>query len=168
MEAVEQNKLQDEPIADDFDTESFQEEEEINVVQLVSFSLDDVEYGVVILDVYEILKTYKMSRLPNSADYIKGVLNLRGEVVPVVDIRTRFGLEQAEASELSRIIVVNAEGKKVGLFVDNVRKVVRVPEANVSPPSELITGISGEFIYGIGRLNERLIIILKMDSIIEF
>lgn len=170
METSEQNKLQlsEEALqTEDFDAESFQEEEEINVVQLVGFSLDDVEYGVAILDVFEILKTYKMSRLPNSPEYIKGVINLRGEVVPVIDIRTRFGLNQVKATELSRIIVVNNNGKKIGLFVDNVRKVIRVPEANVSPPSELMTGISGEFIFGIGRLSERLIIIIKMDNIIE-
>lgn len=141
-------------------------EELVDVVQLVGFVLDDVEYGVDILNVFEIQKMHQIAHLPNSPDYIKGILNLRGDVIPVIDLRVRFGIEATEATEFSRIIVIDTEGKKIGLFVDSVRKVLRIPEANVSPPSELITDLSEEFVHGIGRMQDHLVIILNVTNII--
>lgn len=138
-----------------------------NVVQLVTFTIDDVEYGIDILNVYEIQKMHQIARLPNSPAYIKGIINLRGDVIPVIDMRLRFGLSEIKATELTRIIVVDTNGKKLGLYVDNVRKVVSIPEQNVSLPSDIISGISNEFIQGIGRLNDRLVIILNMISIAD-
>jgi len=136
------------------------------VIQLVSFMLDDVEYGVDILSVHEILRYPEMTRLPNTPKFIKGVINLRGNVLPVVDVRLRFGFPQCGITDLTRIIVVETGGKQVGLLVDNVYQVVRIPVANVDPPSELITGVSEEFISGIGRLKDRLIVLLNMSHII--
>ena len=141
------------------------EEELTDVIQLVSFALDDVEYGVDILNVYEIQKMPQIAHLPNSPDFIKGILNLRGDVIPVVDLRIRFGIEAVEPTDFSRIIIIETENKKIGLFVDNVRKVVRVPLTNVSPPSDIITDLSEEFIDGIGRLQDSLIIILNITNI---
>ncbi|PKL16141.1 MAG: chemotaxis protein CheW [Spirochaetae bacterium HGW-Spirochaetae-5] len=136
------------------------------VIQLVSFMLDDVEYGVDILSVHEILRYPEMTRLPNTPRFIKGVINLRGNVLPVVDVRLRFGFPKGNITDLTRIIVVETGGKQVGLLVDNVYQVVRIPVANVDPPSELITGVSEEFIAGIGRLKDRLIVLLNMSHII--
>jgi purine-binding chemotaxis protein CheW len=136
------------------------------VIQLVSFMLDEVEYGVDILSVHEILRYPEMTRLPNTPRFIKGVINLRGNVLPVVDVRLRFGFPKGNITDLTRIIVVETGGKQVGLLVDNVYQVVRIPTANVDPPSELITGVSEEFISGIGRLKDRLIVLLNMSHII--
>ncbi len=136
------------------------------VVQLVSFMLDEVEYGVDILSVHEILRYPEMTRLPNTPKFIKGVINLRGNVLPVVDVRLRFGFPKGSITDLTRIIVVETGGKQVGLLVDNVYQVVRIPVANVDPPSELMTGVSEEFISGIGRLKDRLIVLLNMSHII--
>jgi purine-binding chemotaxis protein CheW len=136
------------------------------VIQLVSFMLDEVEYGVDILSVHEILRYPEMTRLPNTPKFIKGVINLRGNVLPVVDVRLRFGFPKGNITDLTRIIVVETGGKQVGLLVDNVYQVVRIPVANVDPPSELITGVSEEFISGIGRLKDRLIVLLNMSHII--
>jgi purine-binding chemotaxis protein CheW len=136
------------------------------VIQLVSFMLDEVEYGVDILSVHEILRYPEMTRLPNTPRFIKGVINLRGNVLPVVDVRLRFGFPKGSITDLTRIIVVETGGKQVGLLVDNVYQVVRIPVANVDPPSELITGVSEEFISGIGRLKDRLIVLLNMSHII--
>ena len=165
MELKETMKNLDESIPDIEGNLPGVEDENINVVQLVNFTLDDVEYGVDILNVHEIQKVHQIAHLPNSPDFIKGILNLRGDVIPVVDLRLRFGLKAAERTELSRIIIIDTNGKKIGLFVDNVRKVIRIPEANVSPPSDLLTDLSEEFIQGIGRLHDRLIIILNITSI---
>jgi len=139
----------------------------VDLIQLVSFVLDDVEYGVDILAVHEILRMPKMTRLPNTPDYIKGVINLRGNVIPVVDARMRFGFSVAEPTDLTRIIVIEADGKEVGLLVDNVYQVVRISQSDVDPPSSLIDGISEEFISGIGRLNDRLIILLNMANLLD-
>jgi purine-binding chemotaxis protein CheW len=133
------------------------------VIQLVSFMLDEVEYGVDILRVHEILRYPDITRLPNTPDFIKGVINLRGNVIPVVDVRIRFGFPKGDITDLTRIIVVETGGKQVGLLVDNVYQVVRIPFTNVDPPSELITGVSEDFITGIGRLKDRLIVILNMS-----
>ena len=139
---------------------------ESEVIQFVSFMLDDVEYGVDILSVHEILRYPELTRLPNTPKFIKGVINLRGNVLPVVDVRLRFGFPQGNITDLTRIIVVETGGKQVGLLVDNVYQVVRIPVVNVDPPSDLITGVSEEFISGIGRLKDRLIVLLNMSHII--
>lgn len=137
-----------------------------DVQQLVSFMLDEVEYGVDILCVHEILRFPDMTRLPNTPDFIKGVINLRGNVIPVVDVRIRFGFPIGEVTDLTRIIVIETNDKQVGLLVDNVHQVVRIPVASIDPPSDLIMGMSEDFISGIGRLKDRLIVILNMTNII--
>ncbi|MCP4136525.1 MAG: chemotaxis protein CheW [bacterium] len=136
------------------------------IIQLVSFLLDEVEYGVDILSVHEILRMQNMTRLPNTPEFIKGVINLRGNVIPVVDVRNRFGFPDAEYTDLTRIIVIETGGKQVGLLVDNVYQVVRIPDSNIDPPSELLEGVSQEFISGIGRLRNRLIVILNMTNVL--
>jgi purine-binding chemotaxis protein CheW len=137
-----------------------------HVIQLVSFTLDDVEYGLDILRVHEILRIPEITRLPNTPNYIRGVINLRGNVIPVVDVRDRFGFVQKEATENSRIIVIESEGKQIGLYVDNVSQVIRINNKNIDPPSDLIEGVSEVFIEGIGRLKNSLIVILNMKSIL--
>ncbi len=136
------------------------------VVQLVSFMLDEVEYGVDILSVHEILRYPEITRLPNTPNFIKGVINLRGNVLPVVDVRLRFGFPKGKITDLTRIIVVETGGKQVGLLVDNVYQVVRIPVSCVDPPEELMIGVSEEFIGGIGRLKDRLIVLLNMSHVI--
>ena len=140
--------------------------EDSDVVQLVSFMIDESEYAVDILVVNEILRYPEITRLPNTPDFIRGVINLRGNVIPVVDIRARFGFSKGSITDLTRIIVIDAKGKQIGLLVDNVYQVVRISSANIDPPSEIITGVSEEFISGIGRFNDRLIILLKISHLI--
>ena len=137
-----------------------------NIIQLVSFMIDDVEYGVDILSVHEILRLMEITRLPNTPDFIKGVINLRGHVIPVVDTRKRFGLPDTESTDLTRIIVIESDEKKVGLMVDDVYQVVRIPGVYVDAPSDLIEGVSEDFVAGIGRLHDRLIVILNMSNIV--
>ncbi|HOD16353.1 MAG TPA: chemotaxis protein CheW [Spirochaetota bacterium] len=136
------------------------------IIQLVSFVLDDVEYGVDILAVHEILRFPEITRLPNTPNFIIGVINLRGNVIPVVDVRRRFGFPRAKVTDLTRIIVIETNDKLVGLMVDNVHQVVRITQNNVDPPSELIEGVSEKYIWGIGRLKDRLIVILNLANIL--
>ncbi|MEJ5363046.1 MAG: chemotaxis protein CheW [Spirochaetota bacterium] len=142
------------------------ETDSLDILQLVSFKLDEIEYGIDILSVHEILRIPEITRLPNTPEYIKGVINLRGNVIPVVDIRLRFGMQQVALTELSRIIVVEIGEKLVGLLVDNVHQVIRLSRSRIDEPHDLIEGISTEFISGIGRLQDRLIVILRLDNIL--
>ncbi len=138
-----------------------------NIIQIVSFSLlNDVEYGVDILSIHEILKMPEITRLPNAPSYIKGVVNLRGKIIPVVNVRGRFGLPESKVTDLTRIIVVGINEKLIGLLVDAVYQVVRIPKRNVDLPSELIEGVSAEFIEGVGRLKDRLIVILRLENML--
>lgn len=147
-------------------TDDGEEVSEGQIVQLVTFNLDDVDYGVDILLVHEILRIPQITRLPNTPKFIKGVINLRGNVIPVVDIRARFGFQAAKLTDLSRIIVIEAETKQIGLLVDNVASVIRLKDSNVDPPSVFIEGISEEFITGVGRLKDRLVIILNLMNVL--
>ncbi len=136
-------------------------------VQIVSFSLlNDVEYGIDILSIHEILRLTDISRLPNTPDFVLGVLNLRGNVIPVVNVRMRFGYPKEDYSDDTRIIVVGINNKLVGLLIDKVYQVIRISRKNISSPSKLIEGVSTEFIQGVGRLDDRLIIILRLDSML--
>ena len=137
-----------------------------NLIQLVSFKLDGVEYGIDIMAVHEILRYPQITRVPNTPDFIKGVINLRGNVIPVVDVRRRFALSKTKISDLTRIIVIEMEEKWIGLLVDNVHQVVRLPATNIDLPSSLLEGVSEDFISGIGRLKDRLIIIVKIGPIL--
>ncbi|MFH0975497.1 MAG: chemotaxis protein CheW [Spirochaetota bacterium] len=137
------------------------------MIQVVSFSLlNDVEYGINILQIHEILKIIDVTRLPNTPPFIKGVINLRGNVIPVVNVRIRFGYKESKITDESRIIVVGINGRLVGLLVDNVFQVFRIPLKDINPASEMIEGVSAEFIQSVGRMKDRLIVILKLDNIL--
>ncbi len=143
-----------------------EEYSEGDIVQLVTFLLTDVEYGLDILQVHEIIRYPDMTRLPNTPPFIKGVINLRGSVIPVLDIRERFGFQRVKETESTRVIVIEANEKLFGLLVDNVHQVVRLPISHIDPPSRLIEGISEVFIKGIGRAGGRLIVILNLESML--
>jgi len=137
-----------------------------DLIQLVSFKLDGVEYGIDIMAVHEILRYPQITRVPNTPDFVRGVINLRGNVIPVVDVRRRFALSRTAISDLTRIIVIEMEDKWIGLLVDNVHQVVRMPSSNIDLPSSLLEGVSEDFIAGIGRLQDRLIIIVKIGPVL--
>ena len=110
-----------------------------DIIQVVSFSLsNEVEYGIDILSIYEILRIPGITRLPNTPPFIMGVLNLRGNVIPVVSVRARFGFSESRITDSTRIIVVGKNEKLFGLLVDHVYQVIRIPLKNINSPSKLI------------------------------
>lgn len=140
---------------------------EEDVVQVVSFSLlDGVEYGIDILHIHEILRMVEITRLPNTPDFVRGVINLRGNVIPVVNMRMRFGYTDTEKNDDTRIIVTGIEGRLVGLLVNKVYQVVRIPLKDINFPSQLVEGVSEEFIHGVGRSDSRLIILLNLEHML--
>ncbi len=137
-----------------------------DILQLVTFALSNEDYAVDILKVQEINRMKEITRVPNSPDYVEGVINLRGKVMPVVSLRKKFGLEERENDMQSRIMIMDIQGLTMGLIVDGVSEVLRVPSSIVEPAPPMTSGISTEFIKGIAKLEDRLIILLDMDRLI--
>jgi purine-binding chemotaxis protein CheW len=134
--------------------------------QYVSFVLAGEEYGVPILGVQEIIRYETVTRVPQSSEFIEGVLNLRGQVIPVVNLRKKFNLEQRENDKSTRIIVVEVSGRVVGMVVDEVSEVLQINRDQISPPPPMGHSIQSDFISGMGKLNEKLIILLDINSIL--
>ncbi|KPL71117.1 chemotaxis protein CheW [Leptolinea tardivitalis] len=134
--------------------------------QLVVFELADEHYGVDISTVESIIKMQEITRIPHSPSFVEGITNLRGLVLPVIDLRKRFGLEPVETSRDSRIMVVALGTVKVGMIVDAVSEVLRVPSESIEPPPSMTTSSRANFITGIAKLNDILVILLDMSKIL--
>jgi purine-binding chemotaxis protein CheW len=134
--------------------------------QLVSFHLDGEEYALDILKVQEIIRMMDLTRVPNSPDFVEGVINLRGKVIPILGLRKRFHLPAAEADKQTRIIVVEVPGTVVGLVVDSVSEVLRIPADTVEPPPRLVK-VDREYVSGVGKLEDRLLILLDVDRLLN-
>jgi purine-binding chemotaxis protein CheW len=136
------------------------------LLQLVSFNIGEEEFGVDILRVQEINRTLAVTRVPNVPEYVDGVINLRGRVIPIVDLRRRFGMERREHDKNTRIIVVELSGQILGFVVDAVREVLRIPRSVTEPPPQLIGGVREEYITAVGKLDDRLLILLDLDKVL--
>jgi purine-binding chemotaxis protein CheW len=133
-----------------------------NILQLVSFQLDQEEFAIDILGVQEIIRLVEITPVPNAPYYVEGVINLRGKVIPIVNLRSRFGLSPASPSKETRIIVVEVLDSILGFIVDSVEEVLRLPEVCMEPPPTSGRGGSDEFHKGIGRVDGRLLILLDL------
>ena len=136
------------------------------VLQLVSFNLGDEEYGVDILRVQEINRMVHITRVPKAPEFVEGVINLRGKVIPIVDLRKRFGLSVKPHDKNTRIIVVDIDGRTVGLIVDGVSEVLRFSMDTIEPPPPMVTGVDAEYIWGVGKLEDRLLILLDLSKVL--
>jgi purine-binding chemotaxis protein CheW len=137
------------------------------LLQLVSFKIGNEEYGVDILHVQEINKMIQITKLPNAPGFVEGVINLRGRVIPVIDIRTRLHLEKRPYDKDTRIIVVELDKTTVGFIVDAVSEVLRIPVNITEAPPEIVSGADSEFIKAVGKLEDRLIILISLEKIIK-
>jgi purine-binding chemotaxis protein CheW len=134
--------------------------------QLVSFRLAAEEYGIEITKVQEIILVGEITRVPQTPDFIKGLINLRSTVIPIVDLRLRFGLSQEEPSDETRIMVVNVAGKTIGIIVDAVSEVLRISPEQIAPPPPTVAGLGREYLTGLVKLDKRLLILLDIDKIL--
>jgi len=130
--------------------------------QLVVFSLGDESFGVDIESVREIIRWQPVTHVPDTPESVLGVLNLRGSVIPVVDLRNRFGMPSTEATDATRILVVDI-GTDVGALVDSVTEVMRISSEAIGELSHVATGANSEYIDGIAKTEDRLLILLSMD-----
>jgi purine-binding chemotaxis protein CheW len=138
----------------------------VESMQLVSFRLAEEEYGIEITRIQEIILLGEITRVPRTPDYIKGLINLRSEVIPVVDLRRRFGLPAQEPTDETRIMVINVRGKTLGMIVDAVSEVLRVSKDQVVPPPPAVTASGREYLTGLVNLDNRLLILLDIDQVL--
>ena len=136
-------------------------------VQLVTFRLGGEEFGLDVFAVHEILRYQEPTAVPRAPAFVEGVLDVRGTLVPVVDLRRRFELPQIAYGDDTRIVLVDFGGERLGLVVDEVTEVLRAPETAVSPPPRYVRGLAAEFVRGIVRLEGRLVVLLDIDRILS-
>lgn len=139
---------------------------EMDLEQLVVFSLADESYGVDIGKVSGIERMQEITRIPRTADSIEGVINLRGRVIPIVDLRKVFCLPLSEETKDTRIVVVDISGRLIGCMVDAVTEVFRIPADSVEPPSSVLSGSESNYLLGIAKLENRMIILLDLDKVL--
>lgn len=137
-----------------------------NEVQLVAFKLGREEYGISILQVQEIKKITDITRVPHTPEYIKGVINLRGSVLPVLDLKKRLNLASQPYTDDTRIIIVKIDEISVGMIVDAVSEVMAISQDNIEIPQSTVGGISQNYLSGVGKLENRLVILLNLEEII--
>lgn len=142
-------------------------ERDPEILQLVTFHVGKEEFGVDILDVREINRLMDITRVPHAPEFVEGVINLRGQVIPVVDLRRRFRLAAAERDKNNRIVVVELTGKVVGFLVDSVSEVLRVPSSLVEPPPAIAGGIDSDYIRGVVKLEDRLLVLLDLQRLLN-
>jgi purine-binding chemotaxis protein CheW len=133
--------------------------------EFLTFALGDEEYGVEILKVQEIRGYDAVTRLPDAPDYIKGVINLRGAIIPVVDMRLKFHLARADYGPTTVMIVLNVGGRVVGMVVDSVSDVIRLGREQVCPVPEIGAAIERQFLTGIGTIDDRMLILLDIERL---
>ncbi|HOQ17040.1 MAG TPA: chemotaxis protein CheW [Defluviitaleaceae bacterium] len=135
--------------------------------QEVIFKLGNEEYGLDIMKVYGIERYQKITKVPNTPEYIEGIINLRGEVYPIYNLRKKFHMPEKAVDDETKMIIVNSNEMMVGFIVDSVVEIRHIDEDNIKPAPKLISGIDRRYIIGVGEVDDRMIIILDVDLILE-
>ncbi|MBC7404960.1 MAG: chemotaxis protein CheW [Cytophaga sp.] len=141
--------------------------QEIEVHEFLAFTLGREEYGIDILKVQEIRGYEAVTRIANAPDFLKGVINLRGIIVPIVDMRIKFNLGTPTYDQLTVVIVLNIDGRVVGMVVDSVSDVMTLMPEQVRPAPEMGTTFSGDFLIGLGTLEERMLILVDIVKLMS-
>ena len=139
---------------------------DIREEQLVAFQLSGQAYGVDIASVFEIIRISAITRVPRTPHFVEGVINLRGKIIPVIDLCKRFNLPQSEKTNASRIIIVEVEGNTIGMVVDGVSEVLSIPVDSIEPPPPMIHGIDAAYLRGISIIEGILTILLDLEKVL--
>lgn len=143
------------------------ENTENKIKQVVGFKIGNEEYVIDILKVQEIIKPVDITPIPDSPDFIEGVINLRGMVIPIVSLRKRFNFEELKDNKDTKIIVTKIDNHFIGFLVDSVTEVLRIPTKLIEPTPPLVSKIGSEFLAGVGKLEDRLVIFIDIDKILS-
>ncbi len=140
-------------------------------LQMVTFQLGVENYGINIMDVKEIYSVQEVRDIPNAPPYVEGIFNLRGDIIPVINLHKRFHLKKAELSEdealLSGFIIINLDGMQLGVIIDKVLRVVSINQGQIQPPPQMISGIGTEYIQGVVHQDEGYLIILDIRRLFD-
>ena len=139
----------------------------LSVMKVVVFQLKEKEYAIPIQQVRGIEKILHITRVPNTAHFVKGVINLRGVVTPIIDLRARFDIEESDYTDESRIIIVNVDDLEVGLVVDIANDVIDIPSANLEPQPEVVGTEEAEFITAVAKIEKRLLILIDLKKVLN-
>lgn len=139
----------------------------MDILQLVSFNIGEEEFGLDILRVQEIIRMIEITRVPNAPKFIVGVINLRGKVIPIIDLRTRMGMEPKDRDKDTRIIVIEIDAKIVGFIVDKVNEVLRIDKSITQSPPPMVSGIDSDYITSIAQMEDRLLILLDLTRLLS-
>jgi chemotaxis signal transduction protein len=150
----------------ELDYDDIGQREGMEVIQLVGLKLGDEEYAIDVLKIQEIIRTVEITSVPRTESFVLGVMNLRGKVIPVIDLRVRFSLDKMDFDKETRIIVVRFETENIGFVVDEVTEVIRINKSMVEPTPPLVGSVGQEYILGICKYADRLIILLDIDSVV--
>ena len=131
------------------------------------FKLVHEKYGVDISVVYEIIRMQPITMVPEAPFFVEGIINLRGRVIPVVDMRKRFGLPSAEHDKDNRIMVLDSAGQCVGIIIDSITEVLRISSDAIEPPSSIISSTASDFLRGIAKNGNDMIILLDMEQVLQ-
>lgn len=134
--------------------------------QFVVFKLGKEEYGIDIMNVKEIGPYKESTKIPNSPSFIEGIINYRGEVIPIVNLKKRFKLKEKEIDGNTRIIVINLGEKQIGFIVDEASQTARLSDEDIDPTPDIVAGIDRRYITGVGKLDERLIILIDLEKVL--
>jgi len=134
----------------------------------VIFKIKDEEYGVDIMKVKEVSEFKKSTSIPNSPSFVDGIINLRGDITPIISLKKKFNIPVEKGyDDSSRIIVVNMNDKLVGFAVDEASQVISIDDSNIDPPPEIVAGLDRKYINGIGKLQDRIVIILDLERVLS-
>ncbi|MCE7794583.1 chemotaxis protein CheW [Salipaludibacillus sp. CUR1] len=142
-------------------------ESSLDDIKVIVFQLKDEEYGVEVEQVKSIERVQHITRVPSTPDFVEGVINLRGVVTPIIDLRKRFNIEGLDHSDTTRVIIVTVEKMDVGLVVDAANDVIDIPRSAVEPPPQVVGGLEAEYIRGVAKLEKRLLILLNLDKVLN-
>lgn len=134
-------------------------------VQLVIFNLGNEEYAVDIMQVKEIVNYIEPVKVPNTPEFIEGIINLRSEIIPIINLKKRFNIADNVLREQNRIMVMNIESKKAGFIVDDASEVISIDEESIEPAPDIVVDIDRKYITGIGKAQDRILIILELDKL---
>lgn len=141
-------------------------DEGISENQFLTFALASETYGINILNVMEIIRMIKITDIPETFDFIKGIINLRGKIIPVMDVRIRFNIAEKEYGDRTCIIVINVKGVEMGLIVDNVNEVMEIPDARIEGMPSVSNSSHQRFVKGIGKTEGRITILLDLEKML--
>ena len=135
--------------------------------QLVGFKLGREFFGIAIIDVQEIIRHQEITMVPRTPDFVEGVISLRGRVIPVINLRKRFSMKASERTKDTRIVIVELDCGTVGFIVDAVTEVISIPKKSIEPAPPTATGVSREYILGVGKLEDKLMVILNLNQVLS-